>query len=467
MELIPCLVRASFWFFLAYTLIYMLQWLVSMAVAVNRLSRCEENLQHVRRIFSDEIVRKVPISVVVPAHNEASCICDTVESLLASDYPNLEIVVVDDGSTDGTSDMVTRKYALKQDPLPQDRLPLDTQPLLECRSRTLDDRRLLLLRKKNGGKGDALNCGLNHAGSPYCVIVDADTQVRTDALRIMVSKFLMDRKTVVCAGAVGTMLHRDDTYRSLTLPRKLLVLFQRMEYYRTFYMHRILYDYLNANVIVSGAFAMFRRDLLIGCGGYRTGTVGEDMELTMRLHAFCMSQKMPYKIAYVPEARCDTQVPFRYRDYFHQRRRWHIGLTQSLSQHLYMIGHHYYGWVGILSVIFTALYELASPFIEVVGVSVLVGAGFYRMLDFQTAVSIIVVYLLLALLTQSLLLTTLRVYHVEPMSVRKHLQLLLVAATEFFLFHPINVIVKLTTMLTYSRYQNVWSHIQRIHEADE
>ena len=452
-------------FFFVYAAVYLIQWLISLFAAVYRLPRFAENQEYVERVFTDRVADATPVSVIIPAFNERACICDTVDSLLNNNYPNLEIIVVDDGSTDATANTLVRTYNLQPTALSSDTEELHTQPVERCYAQSIGGKRILLICKQNGGKGDALNCGFNFATSPYCMVVDADTQVRPGAIRIMANRFIMDRRTVVCAGAVGTQPKRQEVYRHLSLPHKMLVLFQRVEYYRTFYMHRVLFDELNANIIVSGAFAMFDRKLVIQAGGYQTDTIGEDMELTMRLHAFCLSQHRNYKIAYVPEARCDTQVPFHYKDYIRQRRRWHIGLMQSLGRHIYMIGSHHYGWVGILTVVFALVYELLAPFIEALGVFILIFSWTQGILGITSSIEIMAGYLVLSLMTLSLLFSALRTYRVESISLGEQLKLLMVAACEWLVFHPINAIVKVVSVFSYRRYSKSWNHIRRFEDS--
>ena len=454
---------AAFVFFTAYTLLYLIQWIASLAISLQRLSSFSARKQQLHRIFPDSIAEKFPVTVIVPAYNESACIVETVQTLLQEDYPHLEIIVVDDGSRDTTAARLIDTFQMKSCPYVYNQT-LDTQAIIGHYRQSIGDKQLVLIRKANGGKSDALNCGLNFCRTPYCVIVDADTQLQTGALRIMSSRFALDDRTTVCAGAVGTRLHSQDTFHSLRFFQKLLVLFQHIEYYRTFYMQRILFDQINANVIVSGAFAMFDRDLIVQAGGYRRSTIGEDMELTMRLHAFCLSQNRPYRIAYAPEARCDTQVPYHYRDYIRQRRRWHIGMIQSLKQHLYMIGSRSYGLVGTLSVLYTIVYELLSPLIELCGLVLLLVSAHLHVLNFAFAVRLTLLYILFSLLTQAVLLTALSVYGVEPLRLRDGLQLLGAALLEVFFFHPLNVLTKLFAFVTYRRHKADWNHIRRFRE---
>ena len=460
MEVMLSFLRGSFLVFIAYTCIYMAHWLLGMILAVNRLSHFEENQEQAGRLLGDGQALRIPVSVIIPAHNEEDCICQTVEALLQEDYPGLEILVVNDGSTDHTESRLLSRFPLEQTEVSEEPQALPTRHVLRRYVCQVGDKRLTLVTKKNGGKGDALNCGFNLSCGIRCVVVDADTRIRPGAIRIMAARFFTDPRTIVCAGAVGG----GQRLRHAAF-RRLLVRFQKIEYYRTFYVHRILYDRLNANVIVSGAFAMFDRELVIQVGGYRTDTIGEDMELTMRLHAFCLSQKRDYRIAYVPEAQCDTQVPFYYRDYCRQRRRWHIGLTQSLSSHFYMIGKRYYGWVGTLAVLFTVVYELLAPVIELVGGVIMVLAAMAGIYNVHSALQITAAYLVLSLLTQLLLLAALRTYRVEKISVPEMLKLVLTASTEWLIFHPINMGVKLVSFFTYRKYGKTWSHVRRIREV--
>ena len=453
--------RFCFGLFAGYTLVYALLLLASHAVSVFRLSHFEANLETGHQVMDDALARNVPVSIIIPAYNEASCICDTVSALRREDYPQLEIIVVSDGSSDDTEERLIQAFGMEPAPIPAGDSRLRFQTVRSCFEARLEDKRLVLLCKNGGGKGDALNCGFACSRADYCVVVDADTRVRSGSVRMMAGKFLTDSRTVVCAGAVGTRL---GSRRRLSLMRRMLVWFQRLEYYRTFYVYRLFFDALNANVIVSGAFAMFDRELVIQSGGYKINTIGEDMELTMRLHAFCLSQHRDYRIAYIPEARCDTQVPFRYRDFFRQRRRWHIGLTQSLNHHLYMVGRRSYGMVGTLSVLFVLVYEFLAPFIELFSLIILLLSHFIGLLNFQASLGILAAYVVLSVLTQSLLLSALRSYRVEPIRLREHLRLMLMAAAEWCFFHPINIFIKLVTFLTYRQYRQTWTHIRRIHE---
>ena len=457
------LIRLLFILFLVYTVVFICHWILGMFASLNRFSRFQERRRAVLDALPDKAAGLLPVCAIIPAHNEQDCIISTVDSLLQEDYPRLEIIIVDDGSTDDTVARLTRHFQLREEnAVPTPRLP--TRPVRRCFSRTVSGTRLVLVCKENGGKADALNCGLNFTQSPYCLILDADTQIDPGSVRIMVSQFLTNDKTIICAGAVRNSLYDTPRYRRLPLASKALVLFQMLEYYRTFYMQRILFDYFNANIIVSGAFAMFDCNLVKSIGGYRTHTIGEDMELTMRLHAFCRSQGRAYHISYAPEASCRTQVPFRYRDFCTQRRRWHIGMLQSLHRHAYMLGRRYYGWAGFMAGTTMLVYELLSPLIELLGLATIIAGYCLHLVSLSFMLGAMGLYMVMILLCQMLFLWYLRLYRIEAMSPKKWLSLVGVSLAECIFFHPLGMLLKLNAFLTHRKYKGTWGQIQRTNE---
>jgi cellulose synthase/poly-beta-1,6-N-acetylglucosamine synthase-like glycosyltransferase len=453
------LLRFFFGLFLVYTWFYVLQWIVSLVITVYSLSRGEERKKLVKWAVPRELAQKHPVSVVIAAYNEEACVTDTIDSLLREDYPNLEIVLVDDGSRDGMARRVLEYYDLN-------RCPEETTAVLgpgayACYCRELPGRRLIFLQKENGGKASALNCGLKLSTGRYCLVLDADTQVERGSIRVMVSRFLADQRTVVCAGAVG---NHPGASGELSFLRKCLVRFQTLEYYRTFYMQRVLLDRFNANLVVSGAFAMFDRELLMAVGGYQENTIGEDMELSMRIHAFCQSQHRAYRIAYVPDAKCTTQLPMRYRDFFQQRRRWQIGMIQSLRRHDYMLINWHYGWAGMLAGFIFLAYELYAPFVELLGLLTLAGAALQGILEVRAVIRIMLIFYLLMVLMEYILIHALHLYKAEKIPLRQRLALLFTACAEGVSFHLIQSCVKVAAVLTFRKHSKTWKHINRARE---
>lgn len=453
------IIRVLFVLFFVYTVIFLCQMGISLCISIYRLEKYKENKTLNRKLLPTAFAKQIPVSVIIPAYNEAACITETIDALFEEDYPNLEIIVVDDGSNDNTESLVVKRYGLIEEPV-LSKYELKTESVLCQYRKVFGKKTLIFVRKKNGGKSDALNCGLNICHRPYCVMLDADTKVQRGSIRIMINCFLMNPKTIVCAGAVGSENLKN--YPKLSFFRKALVVFQILEYYRTFYMQRIMFDNINANIIVSGAFAMFDADLVKRVGGYQVNTIGEDMELTMRLHAFCASQGKEYHIAYAPEAKCITQLPFTYKDYYRQRRRWHIGLLQSMKFHKYMLGNGNYGWAGIMSGTFFILYELLAPFLEVVGVVTLIAANLLDILNLPFTIQATIMYALIIIWIQAILVIAVNRYKVEPISGKQRGLLFLISIFEMVFFHPFNIVIKIIATVMSYRHRKSWEHIQRI-----
>lgn len=454
------IIRVIFALFLIYTWFYILQWIVGILISINALSRTAWKKTWVKLSLPTKLAKRHTVSAIIAAYNEEACVTDTIDSLLEEDYRHLEIILVDDGSTDRMAEEVFDRYSLE---FSRDLTNLisDDAENARCYEQIINGRKLVFLQKNNGGKAHALNCGLKLSTGRYCMVLDADTKVSRGSVRMMVSQFLADRKTVVCAGVVG---NDDIMHTDLPLLQRALVAFQTLEYYRTFYMQRILLDKINANIVVSGAFAMFDGELLRAIGGYRENTIGEDMELSMRLHAFCQSQNRPYKIAFIPYAKCTTQFPFSYRDFARQRRRWQIGMIQSLLEHRYMLVSHHYGWAGLFSGTLFLVYELFAPFIELLGVVTLVAAYFMGILDIVSVSAILLAYYGLMIIMQAILIFSLNVYGVEKIPLKRQLFLLTVACMEFITFHLIHSAVKVAAIVTYRKYRKTWQHIRRSRE---
>ena len=331
----------------------------------------------------------VPISVVVPAYNEEVTIVETIRSLLNLDYRIYEIIVVNDGSKDGTGELVAETFQLRQVNRPIRR----QLPCAELRSvweGTGADRvPITLINKANGGKADSINAGINASQYPYFVCMDADSILQRDSLS-MIAVPVLENQDVV---AVGSMIRisNDCVFENgelvqLRLPKRLTPAFQVLEYERSFLASRILLDKFNANLIISGAFGLFKKDAVLRVCGYHAGCVGEDMELIMKLHSYYRANRLPYQIKYAYNAVCWTQAPERFRDLIKQRKRWHIGLMQS------MLGHK--SVVTKVSYWYYLLYELLSPVIELMGLLVTFLAYVFGLLNLKHVLALLLVYAL-------------------------------------------------------------------------
>ena len=314
----------------------------------------------------------VPVSVIVPAYNEEVTIEATIRSLLALDYKLYEIIVVDDGSSDGTSRVVQQAFGMRKidRPIQQRILCKPQETIYETRSQKVP---ITLIRKQNGGKADALNMGINASSYPYFLCIDADSVLQSDSLEKIVRPVLESDHVIAVGGTIrpcnGAEIEQGHVIR-YRMPDNLIACMQVLEYDRSFLASRILFDQFNGNIIISGAFGLFQKNLVINAGGYDHNTMGEDMELVVKLHVFCREHGIPYRIRYATDAICWTQVPERLRDLCKQRRRWHIGLFQSMMKHHNILANPKYGAVSFISYFYFLIYELYSPYIEVFGLFV-------------------------------------------------------------------------------------------------
>lgn len=354
-------------FFILYLIGYSTFLFLAVVVGASTLYRTRQ------QILMKNILMKnyyVPVSIIVPACNEEMTVVETVRSLLALDYHVYEIIVVDDGSKDMTSQKLIDAFDMH----------LIRQPIrrqVECQQEEFvygsfnQKVPLTLVRKKNGGKADSLNMGINVSQYPWFICMDADSVLQYDSLREIVRPVLEDDHVVAVGGSIrpsNNVELEKGRVKKYHLPNHILACMQVLEYDRSFLAARILFDKFNGSLIISGAFGLFRKETVIACGGYDRSTMGEDMELVVKLHEYCVSNQIPYRVRYATNAICWTQVPERLRDLCKQRRRWHLGLFQSMYRHKGMFGDLRYGAVSFISYMYFLLYELLSPFIELFGV---------------------------------------------------------------------------------------------------
>ena len=336
----------------------------------------------------------VPISIIVPAYNEEITVVDTVRSLLTLEYRAYEIIVVDDGSKDRTSEVLAKAFDMHLVHRPI-RRQVDCQReefIYETRAQKVP---LTLIRKKNGGKADTLNMGINAANYPYFICMDADSVLQYDSLRRIVQPVLADGNVVAVGGIVrisNDVELENGRVKRYRLPRNILAFMQVLEYDRSFLASRILFDRFNGSLIISGAFGLFKKSTVIAVGGYDRKTLGEDMELVVKLHEYCTSNSIPYSIRYASDAICWTQAPERMRDLCKQRRRWHLGLFQSMYKHRTMFSNHRFGAVSFVSYLYFLIYELLSPFIEIFGVCTMALAWWFDLINVPFMVLFFLIY---------------------------------------------------------------------------
>jgi cellulose synthase/poly-beta-1,6-N-acetylglucosamine synthase-like glycosyltransferase len=311
-----------------------------------------------------------PIALLAPAYNEALTIVESVRSLLSMRYPDFEIIVINDGSSDETLEILVDTFSLAPTEARDYELFVDHAPILGLYTSNLHPR-LLVIDKENGGKADALNAGLNLATTPIVCSMDADSLLEPDALLRAVQPFLEDPQRVIAVGGTIRVANgctiADGRIVKVGAPRNLLALMQTVEYLRAFLMARLAWSQIGALTIISGAFGLFRRAAVLEVGGYAHGTVGEDMELVVRLHRHFRESGKPYKVAFVPEPVCWTEAPETLAVLARQRARWHRGALETFVRHRHMAFNPRYGAVGMIGFGWIVLADVIGPPTEVMG----------------------------------------------------------------------------------------------------
>ena len=405
----------------------------------------------------------IPITIIVPAYNEEVTIEENVKSLLALEYRLYEIIVVDDGSADNTSKVMQEAFHMQPISRPIQR-KIACQPeevIYESYEWKVP---ITLIRKKNGGKADALNMGINAAKYPYFICMDADSVLQYDSLEKIVRPVLEDGNVIAVGGVVrpcnGTEVSNGRVI-SYRLPNKIIPCMQVLEYDRSFLAARILFDKFNGSIIISGAFGLFKKSVVINAGGYDSSTMGEDMELVVKLHVYCRENDIPYRIRYATDAVCWTQAPESLRDLCKQRRRWHIGLFQSMTRHRQMFVNNKYGLVGWISYFYFFFYELLSPCIEVFGILTVLLAFAVDLINVPFMILFFCIYVVYSAIL-SLTAFFARIHTVDlKLSLSDMLKAIGLCVVEVSGLRLILAWVRATSLIGYKKKKHSWGRIQR------
>lgn len=313
------------------------------------------------------------VSVIAPAFNESRTIIDNIRTLLSLYYNNYEVIVVNDGSTDDSLQKIIEAYELEKVNYYFDyRIPCKRiRGVYKSQNRSF--KKLTVVDKVNGGKADSLNAGLNVSKNKLVVSIDADSIMEPDALLKLVKPFMEAKdKKVIGAGGVIRIANSCEIsgghVKKVHLPEKFLPRAQVMEYTRAFLMGRMAWSELDGLLLISGALGMFDREVVIQSGGYRTDTVGEDMELVVRIRRHMAEQKIKYDVVYIPDPLCWTEVPDTVKILARQRSRWTRGTMETLITHRRLMLNGKYGKLGLLGYPYWLVFEYLAPIIEFLGI---------------------------------------------------------------------------------------------------
>jgi len=315
-----------------------------------------------------------PISIIAPVYNEEKNAVESIKSLLSLEYPQYEVIVINDGSTDQTLKKIIKAFDLKKTKWVF-RKSVETKPVKSI-YKSVTNPKLIVVDKLNGKKADAMNAGLNVSHYPLFCAIDGDSVLEKDALLKMVRPFLEEPEKTVAAGGIirlsnGTDV-KDGQITKINVPRNWFARFQILEYLRAFLGGRLGLSMLKSMLIVSGAFGLFRKDIVLKCGAYRAETIGEDMDLVVRMRKYLHEHNIPFRIGYIPDPICWTEAPETLRSLSNQRIRWHRGLIECLMHCKTMLFNPRYGTTGLFAMPFYFIFEMIGPLIEVAGYTVFV-----------------------------------------------------------------------------------------------
>jgi cellulose synthase/poly-beta-1,6-N-acetylglucosamine synthase-like glycosyltransferase len=404
-----------------------------------------------------------PVSICASAYNEATTIVDSMRAMLNLQYPRYEVVLTNDGSIDATLERLIAGFMLRRVDQPL-RPGIPTAPIRGVYRSDIHPN-LVVIDKANGGRSDGLNASINAATSPLICCVDADSILETDGLVAAVRPFVERPETLGGGGIIrvanGCRVEKGHVME-VALPRQPLAMFQTVEYFRAFLAARTGWSAINGLLIISGAFGVFRRAAVVEVGGFAVDSIGEDFELCVRLHCKARDEHRQYRLEFVPDPVCWTEVPTRLRELGGQRNRWHRGLVDTLWRHRGMIARPRYGAVGMLSLPFFVAFEFLGAFIETLGYVTVVLSLVLGVIN----VSFAVVFFAVAVLSGVLL--SLAALLLEDLAFRRFerqgelLQLVAYCLAENFGYRQLMTAYRVRGFFAYLRGNKAWGEIRRV-----
>lgn len=370
----------------------------------------------------DDAYRGHFVSILVPGYNEEVTIVPCIQQLLKMDYPEYDIIFINDGSSDKTLDKILHAFPLKKIKLPRRSGGTLIDTCLVRGMYQTPDGRLQVIDKENGGKADSVNAGINASKGGYVCTVDADSVLDSNALKAVILPMLHDKRTFVSGGqlaAANGVSLKDNRISCVRMPRNIWVLWQIVEYIKSFMISKIGLSKINALLVMSGAFSVFRRVDLQTVGGFLTQhnqspyirntigvgrhTVCEDMEIVVRLWRYYHDTGRSGKAVFMPAPVCWTEVPDNARNLFQQRVRWHVGLMETLKIHAKIVFEPSYKTTGMVAMPYYGLFEMLNPLVKIGAFLYLIAAFFTGIVDIKFLLLLIIGIMLLTALFTSII----------------------------------------------------------------
>lgn len=360
-------------FLLVYAIILISAYLLLAIISAVELRR---NFNNAKITNYDAIISSplAPmITIVAPAYNESLTIVDNIKALLGLYYPSFEIIIVNDGSKDNTLEKTILAFGLEKVPYVIDyKIPCkEIKGIYKSQNKAYSN--LTVIDKVNGGKADALNAGINIAKADYFISIDVDSIIDPYALQKLIKPFFEETgRKVIAAGGVIRIANscriENGQLIEINVPDKFLPRCQVIEYNRAFLMGRLAWSRLDGLLLISGALGMFDKEVVINCGGYYTKTVGEDMELVVRMREYMAKKGLKYKVVYISDPLCWTEAPGSLKVLGSQRNRWTRGTIDTIFLHKNIFMNPEFGFMGLVSYPYWVFFEWLAPLIEVLGV---------------------------------------------------------------------------------------------------
>jgi biofilm PGA synthesis N-glycosyltransferase PgaC len=385
------------------------------------------------------------ISIIAPAYNESKTIVENVRSLLNIHYVNFEVIIVNDGSKDQTLQMMIDEYMLEPVPFAFEQ-KLESKAIRAVyKSRVPSLSKLTVVDKMNGGKADALNAGINVSKYDLFAAIDVDCILEYESLLKMVKPFMeqTEEENVIAVGGVVRIVNscevREGKIIRVNLPRNIVPRVQVLEYIRAFLLGRMAWSRLNGLILISGAFGMFDKKVAVAVGGYNHKTVGEDMELVIRMRRFMEERRQGYRVVYLPDPLCWTEAPSNFKILGKQRNRWTRGTAETLWIHKKLIFNPRYHFLGMISMPFWFLFEWLAPIIETTAFLYLIMMAFLGILNLELFITLFFLIYAFAIMysTAAILFEELSFHQYKKK--RDILRLLSTALIEPIFIHPITV----------------------------
>jgi len=451
------------WWILCVGIVHNLIYIVQLPLAwmeLRNYSQSEDSESSWEMLVSDITI---PVSLLVPAYNEEAGIVQNVQAMLALEYPDVEVIVINDGSKDCTLERLIETFSLK----PATRAFETAVPHAAIRQvyGSPLHSQLHVIDKENGGKADAINAGINFSRNPLFCVVDGDSLLESAALLRAIRPFMEDPRRMVAVGGTIRVANgcdiRAGQVRKVAMAKSFLPLVQSLEYIRAFLVARLALSRLGVLTIISGAFGIFRRNIAVEVGGLSPDTVGEDFELVVKIHRYLREQKREYAMRYVPEPVCWTEAPESWKQLGRQRARWERGALEVFFKYGDMLMNPKYGRIGMVGFTYSLLIDVLGPTAEVLGyflVPLLYISGMLST-DFMLAFLALTFLFGIFISAISLILEEMELHRVPR--ARDLLTLLGVAVIENFGYRQINNIWRLRGWWQFLMGKRAWGEMKR------